>query len=293
MNGHRGEHISVFFTPKMVADSESASPSAAKPQAVVASWQRQFPILVVEPEPVSVDELARAHDRQFVLDMLACKIDNGFGNRSRAVADSLPYTSGAMLSAARQAMSFGGAAAAPCSGFHHAELRKAQGYCTFNGLMVTAFALRAEGAKRVGILDLDMHYGNGTDHIIRHREAQGWTRHFTGGAHYLERSQVPEFFTRLPKVLAQMADCDVVLYQAGADPHVDDPHGGWLTTPQLLERDAMVFDTLSELQVPVVWNLAGGYQVEPDGGIPKVLEVHDNTMRECVRVYVGATGKTA
>ena len=67
-----------------------------------------------------------------------------------------------------------------------------------------------------------MHYGNGTDHIIGHREAHDWVRHFTGGAHYLERSQVPEFFTRLPKVLAQMADCDVVLYQAGADPHVDD-----------------------------------------------------------------------
>jgi hypothetical protein len=39
--------------------------------------------------------------------------------------------------------------------------------------------------------------------------------------------------------------------------------------------------------IPVVWNLAGGYQVEKDGSIPKVLEIHDNTMRECVRVYGG------
>jgi hypothetical protein len=31
------------------------------------------------------------------------------------------------------------------------------------------------------------------------------------------------------------------------------------------------------LGVPVVWNLAGGYQVEADGSIPKVLEIHENT----------------
>jgi hypothetical protein len=34
-----------------------------------------------------------------------------------------------------------------------------------------------------------------------------------------------------------MADCDVLLYQAGADPHINDPLGGWLTTAQLRERD--------------------------------------------------------
>ena len=48
----------------------------------------------------------------------------------------------------------------------------------------------------------------------------------------------------------------------------------------------IVFETLRALNVPVVWNLAGGYQVEADGSIPKVLEIHDNTMRECARVYV-------
>ena len=47
----------------------------------------------------------------------------------------------------------------------------------------------------------------------------------------------------------------------------------------------MVFDAMHMLRVPVAWNLAGGYQKEPDGSIPKVLEIHDNTMRECVRVF--------
>jgi acetoin utilization deacetylase AcuC-like enzyme len=284
--------VPVFYTPRMVADSRSASPSAAKPALVVESWERQFPVEIIEPWPVSVDDLVRAHDREFVEGILASKIDNGFGNNSPEVAASLLYTSGSMLSGARRALASGKVAVAPCSGFHHAEHALAMGYCTFNGLMVTALALKAEGAAdRVGILDLDMHYGNGTDDIIATVSPDGWCRNYTAGAEFKWAHQARKFFEEwLPQHLAKLADeVHIVLYQAGADPHVNDPQasatGGWLTTPQLRERDAMVFEALAKAKIPVVWNLAGGYQVEPDGSIPKVLEIHDNTMRECVRVY--------
>jgi acetoin utilization deacetylase AcuC-like enzyme len=109
--------------------------------------------------------------------------------------------------------------------------------------------------------------------------------HFTAGRHYDSPSDVRQFFKRLPGVLEQFADCDVVLYQAGADPHLNDPLGGWLTTAELLARDRLVFHALHELEVPVAWNLAGGYQREADGSIPKVLEIHDNTLRACAEVY--------
>jgi acetoin utilization deacetylase AcuC-like enzyme len=279
--------IPVFYTPKMVAESGCESPSAAKPTPVVASWRQQFPVEVIEPAPVTVEELARAHDRQFVEDVVACRRDNGFGNTSRDVARSLPYTTGSMLSAARHAIKTGGAAVAPCSGFHHATWDKCMGFCTFNGLMVTALALLEEGVKRVGILDLDMHYGNGTDHIIGKLGLSDTTIcHFTSGKDYLFPAQAREFFNvRLPKELERMAACDVVLYQAGADPHVDDPHGGWLTTDELQRRDRVVFEALRSAKVPVAWNLAGGYQRDRDGGIRKVLAIHDNTMRECARFF--------
>ncbi len=282
----------VFYTPKMVADSECFSPSAAKPVKVVESWLKQFPVEVIEPEPVTLAELARAHDPAWVAKVLAGEADNGFANRSLAVAASLPYTSGAMLSAARHALKTCKAAAAPCSGFHHAEHARPMGYCTFNGLMVTALALKAEGlAKKVGILDLDMHYGNGTDHIL-HKvgNEDGWCKHFTAGDHIEYPTQVNYFFNEwLPNALTELAKCDVVLYQAGADPHIYDPYGGWMETEEMQRRDAIVFDTLATCKVPVAWNLAGGYQVKPDGSIPAVLEIHDNTMRECVRVYSNET----
>lgn len=279
--------IPVFYTPKMVADSECFSPSAAKPAKVVESWLKQFPVQLVEPTPVTRADFARAHDPVWVDRVLAGQADNGFANRSLAVAASLPYTSGAMLSAAREALASGKVAVAPCSGFHHAEWNRPMGFCTFNGLMVTALALKAEGVQKVGILDLDMHYGNGTDHILHKVGNDGWCKHFTAGLTIERSDQVSHFFREwLPQALDELVKCEVVLYQAGADPHELDPYGGWMTTDEMRRRDATVFDALSACGVPVAWDLAGGYQVKPDGSIPAVLEIHDNTMRECVRVYL-------
>ncbi len=78
-----------------------------------------------------------------------------------------------------------------------------------------------------------------------------------------------------------MSDCDVILYQAGADPHIDDPLGGWLTLAQLRERDRIVFEQARHYGVPIAWNLAGGYQ----NPLRKVLDIHDNTLVECAAVF--------
>ena len=98
----------------MVTDSGCESPSARKPTVVVESWKLEFPIEIVEPAPATLEEFLLAHDESFVKDVLACKRSNGFGNKSNAVAAALPYTTGAMLSAARHVLISGGAAAAPC-----------------------------------------------------------------------------------------------------------------------------------------------------------------------------------
>lgn len=156
--------IPVFYTSRQVAFTDSMSPSARKPAKVVERWRELgLPIRVFEPTPVTASDFALAHDRTFVDDVLALRENNGFGNRSAAVATSLPYTTGSMLSAAKYVLENRDVACAPCSGFHHAGYDSVSGYCTFNGLVVTAMKLRDEGrAQRVGILDCDQHYGNGT-----------------------------------------------------------------------------------------------------------------------------------
>lgn len=278
--------VPVFYTAAQVAEKFSYSPSAGKPADVVASWRaRGYPIRLVAPVPVTIDDLALAHDRRFVEDVLALRVDNGFGNRSAAVARSLCHTSGAMLASAREALSTRSIACAPCSGFHHAGYDHAAGFCTFNGLMVTTLKLKAEGlVRRVGILDCDQHYGDGTDNIIDRERAAGWVRHISAGRHY-KREALP-FLDGLPALVQGFADCDLLLYQAGADPHVDDPLGGYLDDDQLARRDAIVFAEAHRLRIPVAWNLAGGYQ-EP---LRKVLDIHDRTMAACVRQYVDEKG---
>lgn len=275
--------ISVFYTDEMVADAQSYSPSAGKPREVVESWRRLgIPLNIVAPAPVTREDFYRAHDPMFVDEVLNCQLDNGFGNRLPEVARSLPYTSGAMLSAAREAISKGRVAVAPCAGFHHAGYARTAGFCTFNGLMVAAMALKASGeVNRVGVLDFDQHEGDGTDNIIRRLRCD-WITHYTAGKQYQFAAQAPGFLATIPQIVASMGACDVILYQAGADPHVDDPLGGWLTTEQLRERDEIAFACAAELGIPVAWNLAGGYQTP----LRRVLEIHDNTMRACASIHL-------
>lgn len=275
--------IPVFYDNRMVANAHSFSPSAGKPRAVVQSWRRhgeslEFP----QFDPASVEQLGRAHADSYVRDVLAGRIPNGFGNTLMEVAGALPWTSGAMLAAARAAIGNGAVAVAPVSGFHHACYSEAGGYCTFNGLMVTALALQAEDkVRRVGILDYDMHYGNGTAQILRYLKPDGITQ-YTSGADYQNEDQAQEFLAGIPDRVRSFSDCDVLLYQAGADPHIDDPLGGWLSSYQLAERDRLVFRTCHELGLPVAWNLAGGYQTP----LRKVLDIHDATMRACIATYL-------
>ena len=226
--------LPIFYGDAMTADAASFSPSAAKPRAVVESWRRLGPpIEVIEPPALSHGDFCRVHDSAYVESIFSLQEDNGFGNRSSAVADSLPYTSGAMFAAAREAIRNRLVAVAPCSGFHHAGFNFCSGFCTFNGLLVAAAALRAQGlAQRVGILDFDQHYGDGTDDIIRTLHID-WIVHYSAGRHYRTSDKARSFLRQIPDLVGRMAKCEVILYQAGADPHVDDPLGGWLTTEQL------------------------------------------------------------
>lgn len=278
------QEIPVFFIPEMVAENvNSFSPSAGKPAKVVAQWQEKFAVALHAFEPLSADDLSLAHDRRYVEAVLEGRRDNGFGDRNLITAETLRYTNGAMLAAAREALRNGKVAVAPASGFHHACYASGGGFCTFNGLMVTALWLlkHESSVKRIAILDLDQHYGNGTDDIRKKLNISGDSiRHFTGGA---SSHEADRFLSELPLLVKALGEeCDLLLYQAGADPHVDDPLGGWMTTHQLAQRDLLVFQTAASMGLPVAWNLAGGYQTP----LQRVLDIHNNTMEACCQVYI-------
>lgn len=274
--------IPVFYSEELNAQSESYSPSAAKPQLVVAAWQvEKFPLQFGRIQPVTETDLCLAHDPAYVRGVLTCQLPNGFSNTSPEVAQSLPWTSGAMLSAARKALTTG-IACAPVSGFHHAHYDFGSGFCTFNGLVITALKLLAEGqVRRVLILDCDQHFGDGTDDILLKLSAFDTVSNASLGRLYRRSRDAKAYLGKLRQLVGSFNTYGLVLYQAGADVHVEDPLGGVLTTEQMIERDRIVFEAARMSGVPLVWNLAGGYQ-DP---VAKVVALHVNTMFQCVRVY--------
>ena len=271
--------LRVYYSEaQSVSGNESFSPSAGKPAQLVSQWKDRWAdrLEFVSPEPVGLEEFSLVHDRAFVEAILSCQKPNGFGNCSKAIADSLGWTTGSLVSAAFHALETGGAACSPTSGFHHSGHRYAFGFCTFNGLMVAAALAHRRGATRVGILDCDYHYGDGTDNIIEILKID-YVDHLSSG---ILTCSSQEFLDSLPDKLERMK-VDLLIYQAGADAHIDDPLGGWMTTQQMRERDRAVFEHCRKAGVPVVWNLAGGYQKD----IQLVLDLHHMTMEECLRFF--------
>lgn len=295
----------IVYSERQVADTgiqsdvEVESPSAKKPRelfrALMASYGDR--INVIAPIPVTRDEIKSCHLPKYVDDVLDLKAKNGFGTISQSVADSLPYTIGAMCVAAERAYDTKLPVAALVSGFHHAKydgLASNAHFCTFNGLMIAAMRFVKRGLK-VAIIDCDHHYGDGTDDILG-RLGYPSILHVTFGRFFgvpvdeqteaRERAYLSYMAKggHLEKHL-QAFKPDIILYQAGADVHIDDPYGGVLTTEGMVERDCRMFEIAKRLGVGIAWDLAGGYQVDANGSLDKVIDLHLNTFAAWEFVY--------
>lgn len=277
--------LRTFYDDRMSCPSGGYSPSGEKPASVYEDWVQHGLVNRIEFGPVSLQELQAVHDPQYVLDVFSGDVANGHGNTEAAVAESTLWTVGSMVAAAEDAF-VSGLACSPSSGFHHAAYSSNHGFCTFNGLMVAANRLLEHaGISKVGILDCDWHVGDGTNDIIRELGLQDTILHFTSGEQPLSNART--YFKWLDEAINAMriACVDIVLYQAGADAHREDPLGGVLSNTELSERDRFVFQELVTQGIPVAWNLAGGYQRDAHGSISPVLEIHRTTALHAVAVF--------
>lgn len=289
MRRNRLQALTVFYSEDMVSEAgRGRSPSDRKPREVAdALGKKPWPIRFVAPEPMAVSDICRVHEPSFVDDVLNLRRANGFGSISESVARSIMYTCGACYDSAVAALREG-ISASLTSGFHHAGPRNGRGFCTFNGLMVTAARLLdEERVEKVAIVDCDYHYGDGTQAIIDEQGRAEQVLHLSFGKTLRRPEQAREYLEAVAALHAQLDafGADIVLYQAGADAHIDDPLGGLLSTEQMRQRDRAVLAICQDLQIPLTFNLAGGYQVEPDGSIPRVIALHLNTFEEALSVW--------
>jgi len=191
------------------------------------------------------------------------------------IASRVRHTNGGTWLAAKLAMEHGYAANS-AAGSHHALHDTGAGYCVFNDLAVTANRLIAEGdAQRVLIVDLDVHQGDGTASLLAGREdvftlslhaernfpaRKARSTHDVGLPDAMDDGAYLAVLTaHLPDIIDQFSP-DIVLYQAGVDPHVDDKLGRLaLTGEGLIARDRLVLHEARKRGIPVASALGGGY----------------------------------
>lgn len=291
-----GDHIMPIRKFRLVADALRDEPRFA----------------IRSPAPVTESDLARVHAADYI-----AAVRTG---EPRALAESQKFpwspelypsvrlTNGGVHAAAEAALDTG-VAAALASGFHHAGAERGEGFCTFNGLVVALEKLRAAGRiRRAAVLDMDLHYGNGTASLAESRDwmfalsiygNDYWqnvpyadvesVRHPAGPNH--ADAALPSgcrgddmlaiLEENLPRLLAAGRP-DLLLYQAGADPLRDDPYSPLDLGPEDLKaRDGRVFAWAKEHGIPIAWVLAGGYTKD----VTKVVQVHVNTAHACAEVF--------
>lgn len=198
---------------------------------------------------------------------------------------------GATIAASRAAR-LEGCAANLAGGTHHAFADRGEGYCVFNDVAVAARLLQRDDlARRIAIVDCDVHQGNGTAAIFcGDPDVFAFSIH---GAHNfpfkketghldveLEDDTTDEpYLARLAHHLERVLTRhhpEAVFYLAGADPFEHDRLGRLkLTLEGLRRRDELVLGRCRELGLPVTITMSGGYAQEIDD----IVTIHANTIR--------------
>jgi acetoin utilization deacetylase AcuC-like enzyme len=304
--------ITAYHHPDFAAPIGDHVMPMRKFQLVADGLAARSGVRVEAPAPIAAEDLLRVHTAPY-LDAVRTGEPRALAESQKfpwspALWPSVRLTCGGALAAASRALDEG-VAAALASGFHHAHADHGEGFCTFNGLVVAAEALRAAGRLRtLAVLDLDLHYGNGTASLCNPRPwlfncsiygNEYWQNkayrdvdsvlHADGPNHVSfalpNGSGRATLLAALEKGMAAILAAgrpDLVLYQAGADPYREDPYSPLdLDHDDLRERDRRVFEWARREELPLAWVLAGGYT--PD--VSKVVAVHLGTFDAAAAAY--------
>ena len=177
-------------------------------------------------------------------------------------------------------------------GTHHAYTDHGEGFCILNDIAIAStYVLNQKRYKKILIIDLDVHQGNGTAEIFK-EEARVFTFSMHCEANYPLKKEVSDLDISLPAysedesylsilrdILPKLMDQvkpELVFYLAGVDVLESDKLGKLnLTKVGCKERDRIVMQSCHEKGLPLVISLGGGYS--PD--IRDIVDAHCNTFR--------------
>ena len=233
-----------------------------------------------QPELPDLDAIALVHDREYVDAYWQGNLDPKAQRRiglpwSPELAYRTRIAIGGTLLTARLALAHG-LACNTAGGTHHAFPSYGSGFCIFNDLAIASQVLRQEGlVKKILIVDLDVHQGDGTA-LIFQDEPDVFTFSMHCQINFPSIKQISDrdvplregmeddeylrtLANHLPDLLTEFQP-DLVLYDAGVDPHIGDRLGKLaLTDAGLYRRDMQVLSTCISQGFPVACVIGGGY----------------------------------
>ena len=183
-------------------------------------------------------------------------------------------------------------------GTHHAFYDRGEAFCMLNDQAIAANYLLSEKLfKRILIIDLDVHQGNGTASIFK-KNPNVFTLSFHGKKNYpfrKEKSDLDiEFEDRtddkeylkvlretIPKVINEF-EPEFIFYLSGVDVLENDKLGRLgLTINGCKERDRFILDICKKNSIPVQVSMGGGYSVV----LKNIIEAHSNTFRLAQEIF--------
>jgi len=183
-------------------------------------------------------------------------------------------------------------------GTHHSFSDHGEGFCLFNDIAIAANILLSKNkVKKILIVDLDVHQGNGTANIFSNI-SDVFTFSMHGEKNYPTRKESSDFDIGMPdkcedlyylrclkEVLPKLLDNvqpDFIFYLAGVDILESDKQGRLSISKQgCKERDRYVLQLAKDNKIPIAVTMGGGYSPK----IADIIDAHANTFRLAQEIY--------
>jgi acetoin utilization deacetylase AcuC-like enzyme len=255
-----------------------------------------------EPETCDLSHVLTTHTKEYVDDLLKLTLDAkasrkiGFPLSKELVERELRIAQGTIIGAQKSfesKVSFNIA-----GGTHHAYSNHGEAFCMLNDQAIASqFLLDNKLVKKILIIDLDVHQGNGTAEIFQNN-SNVFTFSTHGKTNYPFKKETSdldiafddntsddEFLKTISTVIPDLIETqkpDFIFYLAGVDILASDKLGKLgCSLEGCKKRDQLVFELCSKYEIPVQVSMGGGYS--PD--IKTIIEAHANTYRAAKSVF--------
>lgn len=261
-------------------------------------------LIMLKPKKASFEEIALVHTERYIkeIENFGTGYLDGDTYMSKDSLEAALYASGALIEAIDKVKTkeIDRAFCAVRPPGHHAEADRAMGFCIFNNVAVGARYAQKSGYKKVFIVDFDVHHGNGTQHIFEedntvfffssHQfphypgtgrqsekgvgKGEGYTYNIPMKPGSGDKEYMEIYHDVLPQLVKQF-EPDIILVSAGYDIRTEDPLSAIRISKEGIREIVRGILSCSKIslsspEIPVIFTLEGGYDLEALGESVKI-----------------------